>query len=581
MQQKSTIYTAAAVGALLLVLGFVTLFYYGYRGRNTSLIQRPGELDLLEEGGVLTASGKLMLPDGDEIVDEGLPFSAFAARAMRRMLAALIADSSVIGKEAVLTFNSDEAYRRFIASLGDRNLRLLGSSDQLRSVRLGFDRYEDFANELATLDPSETSSDVNYIVSVPLPTEHRDSPGAGSGAVPFGRSALESLGISGDNSSFGQGIVVAVLDSGVQDHVAFAGKVIREFDYVLDANGNPVPIDIDNGHGTAVASIIAGSDSRLPGVAPAAELLSYRILDNDGYTNSFTLAEAIVSAADAGADIINVSLGSDGDSNLVRQAVEYAGSKGALIVSATGNDGLSHVTYPAAIDGVIAVSAIDARGEHLDFANSGIGLESGGMAAPGYGVVAAWPDGQASNFSGTSASTPYVSGAIAAVMSENFGMSAQAAYQLLQQHSNEAGAPGVDPVYGSGNLNIGRVFESNTPGIVDVAVASYYYDPVFAVTNGSGNIAQVIVENRGTAAVHNVSVDIDSGDGPRTYNVPFIPSGESYVIQTPINAAAGRSAGQLDVSATARVNPNLNDPDRDLSDTSLSTTIEFKDDSSP
>lgn len=579
MRQKSTIYTAAVVGGLLTMLGFLYLFYYAPRGEQISVAGETDSLELLEDGGSLGA--RAMLPDGDEIVDEGLPFSGFAARAMRRMLAALIADSSVIGREAVLTFSSEEAYRRFIASLRGRNLRLLGSSDQLRAVRLGFDRYEDFANALATLDPSETASDMNYIVSLPLPPEHRDSPGAGSGAVPFGRGALESLGISGDNSSFGQGIVVAVLDSGVQDHVAFAGKVIREFDYVVDSNGNPIPTNADNGHGTAVASIIGGSDSRLPGVAPAAELLSYRILDNEGYTNSFTLAEAIVSAADAGADIINVSLGSAGDSSLVRQAVEYAGSQGAVIVAATGNNGVNNVTYPAAIDGVIAVSAIDARGEHLDFANSGTGLESRGMSAPGYGVVAAWPDGQASDFSGTSASTPYVSGAIAAVMSENPGMSADMAYQLLLAHANEAGAPGTDPVYGSGNLNVGRVFERSTPGIVDVAVASYHYDPVLAASNGSENIAQVIVENRGTEAVHNVSVDIDSGDGARTYNVAFIPAGESYLIPTPINAAAGKSAGQLDVSATVRINPSLNDPDRNLGDNSLSTRIDFLEQSAP
>lgn len=581
MQQKSTIYTAAAVGALLIMLGFVYLFHYAPRGEKISVDGGTDGLGLLENSESLGDRKKAMLPSGDEVADEGLPFPGFANRVIRRMLAALLSGSGAIGKEAVLTFSSEEAYRRFIASLRERDLRLLGSSDQLRAVRLGFDRYEDFANALATLDPSETASDMNYIVSLPLPPEHRNSPGAGAGAVPFGRNALESLGINGDNSSFGQGVVVAVLDSGVQDHVAFAGKVIRELDYVRDANGNPVPIDIENGHGTAVASIIAGSDSRLPGVAPATELISYRILDNEGYTNSFTLAEAIVSAADAGADIINVSLGSSGDSALVRQAVDYAGSQGALIVAATGNDGLQQVTYPAAIDGVIAVSAIDARGEHLDFANSGTGLESGGMAAPGYGVVAAWPDGQASGFSGTSASTPYVSGAIAAVMSENPGMSAPAAYQLLMDHSNEAGAPGTDPVYGTGNLNIGRVFESGTPGIVDVAVASYHYDPVLAVSNGSENIAQVIVENRGTEAVHNVSVDIDSGDGIRTYNVAFIPAGESYLIPTPINAAAGKSAGQLDVSATVRVNASLNDPDRNLGDNSFSTSIDFPEQLAP
>ncbi|MCH2062020.1 MAG: S8 family serine peptidase [Verrucomicrobiales bacterium] len=580
MKQKTTIYTVAAAGAVLALLVFLYLFYYAPRG-DRLIVEGAGELDPIENSDSLADLERAMRSGTDEDVDERLPFRGFANRVIRRMLEALLSDPSAIRKEAVLTFNSDEAYQRFLNSLGGRNLRLLGSSDSLRSVRLGFDRYEDFANALATLDPNETSSEMNYLVSLPLPPEHRNSPGAGSGAIPFGRNALESLGISGDHSAFGRGVLVAVLDSGIQDHVAFSGKVIRELDYVRDGNGKPVPIDIDNGHGTAVASIIAGSDPLLPGVAPSAGLLSYRILDNEGYTNSFTLAEAIVSAADEGADIINVSLGSTGDSALVRQAVDYANSKGALIVAATGNDGLDQVTYPAAIDGVIAVSAVDARGQHLDFANSGASLESGGMAAPGYGVVAAWPDGQASNFSGTSASAPYVSGAVAAVMSENPGMSAQAAYELLMVHSNEAGAPGSDDVYGSGNLNIGRVLNRNSPGIVDVAVASYYYDPLLALSNGTENIAQVIVENRGTEPLHNVSVDINSGDGARTYNVAFIPAGESYLIPAPINAAAGRSAGQLEVSATASVNPGLNDPDLNPGDNSLSTRIEFREESAP
>ncbi len=575
MREKTTIYTAAVAGAVLALLVFLYFFYFAPRGERL-VVEGSGDLDPIEGSGSLADIKTVKRGWDDDDVDEGLPFRGFADRVLRRMLKALFFDPSVIRKEAVLTFNSDEAYQLFLNSLGARNLRLLGSSGPLRSVRLGFDSYEDFANALAALDPAETASEMNYLVSLPLPPEHRNSPGAGSGAVPFGRNALESLGISGDNSAFGRGVRVAVLDSGIQDHVAFNCKVIRELDYVRDSNGNPVPTNIENGHGTAVASIIAGSDPRLPGVAPSAELLSYRILDNEGYTNSFTLAEAIVSAADEGADIINVSLGSTGDSALVRQAVEYAGSKGALIVAATGNDGLDQVTYPAAIEDVVAVSAVDARGQHLDFANSGSSLESGGMAAPGYGVVTAWPDGQASNFSGTSASAPYVSGAVAAVMSENPGMSAQAAYQLLTEHSNEAGAPGSDEVYGSGNLNVGRVLNRNSPGIVDVAVASYYYDPVLAVSNGTENIAQVIVENRGTEALHNVSVDIDSGNGARTYNVAFIPAGESYLIPAPINAAAGRSAGQLDVSATATVNSSLNTPDLSPEDNILSTRIEFK-----
>ena len=118
-----------------------------------------------------------------------------------------------------------------------------------------------------------------------------------------------------------------------------------------------------------MASIIAGWNN--PGIAPASEILSYRVLDNDGYTDSYTLAEAIIAATDAGAEIINVSLGSKGDSGLVRRAVDYSISQGALIVAATGNEGIGSISYPAAIDGVVAVAANDAVGQHVDFANSG------------------------------------------------------------------------------------------------------------------------------------------------------------------------------------------------------------------
>ena len=104
---------------------------------------------------------------------------------------------------------------------------------------------------------------------------------------------------------------------------------------------------------------------------------------------------------------------------------------------------------------------------------------------------------------------------------------------------------------------------------------------MLAVSNGTENIAQVIVENRGTEALHNVSVDIDSGNGARTYNVAFIPAGESYLIPAPINAAAGRSAGQLDVSATATVNASLNAPDLSPEDNILSTRIEFQEEPNP
>jgi len=577
MNQRTTIYAAALAGLALVVLIVSLLVRVGREAGDKEMGARASVPDALLADRRLSSGGLGQFPSDEEAggAVEGLPYADFALRTLRVMLKAMAENPTAIRDEALLTFSSEEAYRKFLASVGSRRIRLLASSDPLRSVRVGFERYEDLAHELGGMDPSETTAGVNYLVTIPAPPATGDAPGAGAGAVPFGRDALAWLGIDGDNSAFGSGVRVAVLDSGVQAHAAFGDRQISEVNYVVDAGGQVVPIDSDNGHGTAVASIIGGSDPRLPGVAPAADLLSYRILDNSGVTDSFTLAQAIVGATDAGADVINVSLGSSGDSNVVRDAVTYAMDNGALIVAASGNEGADRVSYPAAIEGVVAVAANDARGEHLDFANAGTNLEAGGLSAPGYGVAAAWPGDQAITFSGTSASAPYVSGAVAAVMSSNPGMSSQDAYQLLLANSNEAGAPGADPIYGAGNLDVGRTLQSGTDGIVDVAVASYYYDPVLAAAGGNESTAQVVVENRGTEPVHNIVVEVDSGHGARNYNVPYLNPGDIAVLETPIDAAAGAAAGLLQVSATASLDRSLNGNDQAPTDNLLQTTIEW------
>ena len=570
MNQKSTIFTISATALGILIMVFILFFNHARRNADNN---RSTEIT---EGLDLNFSE---LPDTDiPLIDDSAsrsPFASSALDALRKLLAALAADSSAIRREVILRFNNEAQYNEFLKTLTDRNLRLLGNSDRFMSMRIGFENYGDLFSELANLDPSSYEVETNFLVSLPGQPGTGESPGAGDGAIPFGRDALKLIGIGEGNLEFGKGIKVAVIDSGIQEHETFSGKNILEYDLVRDANGNSVPIDSNNGHGTAVASIIAGSDPRYSGVAPAAEILSYRVLDNDGYSDSYTLAEAIIQAADSGADIINISLGSKGDSGIVRRAVDYANDAGVLIVAATGNEGVNSISFPAAIEGVVAGAANDALGQHVDFANSGNNLQDGGITAPGYAVWAAWPEGEAVSFSGTSASAPFVSGAVAAVMSENQGMSAISAYELLQNHSNEAGAPGNDIVYGTGNLNLGRVLERNVPDITDAGLASYYYDPASAELGGQSNTAQVVIENRGTTALHNLTVEVESGSAERTYNVSFIPVGEIAVIETPVGFSSGVTEEGLPVSATVIVNQNLNGEDRDISDNSFRKNIEL------
>ena len=112
--------------------------------------------------------------------------------------------------------------------------------------------------------------------------------------------------------------------------------------------------------------------------------------------------------------IINISMGTTENNPLIEEAVLYAHEQNVLIVAASGNSEQADACYPAAYPSVISVGAVDARGEHLDFSNYGTYLS---VTAPGYAINAAWPGNRYSRISGTSASAPIVTGAIAATMS--------------------------------------------------------------------------------------------------------------------------------------------------------------------
>lgn len=396
--------------------------------------------------------------------------------------------SPALKNECIARFDNDADYYQFLSVIYDRKFKLLGKSDTLRAVRFSYSTGSNFS------DLDNATLGFNYLVTIPSPPTAK----AQAEAVGFGRSALAWLGVTGDNSAWGKNITVAVLDSGVNKHRALSNGTISQLTLTELATG-----DKQLGHGTAVASIISGDHPLALGVAPASDILSIRITDAGGTSNSFTLAKGILLAADSGAEIINISMGSYGDSKLVADAVRYAQEKGAVIVASSGNGGLDAIAYPAAYEGVIAVGAVEGNGEHLDFSNSGSALS---ITAPGYQINAAWGDNQLTSFSGTSASAPFISGAIAAAMSENPHMSAQEAANQILSLANDAGMPGSDPHYGNGILALDRVMEHGTPGIYDAAVVSQTLAP----PTDSTSLPRVLVtiQNQGTETLINSPVQM-------------------------------------------------------------------------
>jgi hypothetical protein len=438
--------------------------------------------------------------------------------------------------ERTLTFKSDEAMRRFLASLEGSGFRLLGSIPELRTLRVGFDDPSLLENLPDDID------DPGFVFPVYVPNPPPADAQAGAQAI--GSGLPEWLGITGDNSAWGAGVTVAILDTGVAAHSSLTTNVTSNNLVAL-----PDDLSAQHGHGTAVASIIAGSHSLIPGVAPAAELLSIRVADDNGISDSFTLAQGVMAAMAGGADIINISLGSYGNSGVLHDAIVEATNAGIVIVAAAGNDGQDRITYPAAYPEVVGVGAVDAAGSYLEFSNTGEELSA---TAPGFGVNAAWPDEGVISFTGTSASAPVIAGAIAAVMSPGDGSSSSALHAAsdVLDHLNEAGYPGEDPLYGDGMVDVGRVMRSGTPGIVDAALASTVLS--YPEYGGPPQIL-VTVENRGTEMLVNAAVTVSSGAGSTPLNVTTLPPGAIRTFSVPVPNSAFDDNQEFRVQTSVRL----------------------------
>lgn len=356
-------------------------------------------------------------------------------------LATLNDSKSTVPGELLLTFDSAEALNAFRARAGLAGIDILYSDARLKVARVKYRDAAKMAQELR--DHAEDYDNVgpNYLAWVPgTPKEPaKDSANAG-GAAPFESSGLEMIGAGRDRSRWGAGVKVAVLDTGVTDHADLAGVKITHVDLVKD--GQPM-----HGHGTAMASLIAGQDANHGGVAPASELLDYRVADSTGVGNTGIVAQGILQAVDAGARVINISLGAAADATMLRDAVAYAISRGVVVVAAGGNEQATTLAYPAVYGKVISVAAVDAQGQQAYFSNSGEGLF---ISAPGVGIVSAYSGGTTVIGSGTSQAAALVSGGVASLLSRNY----QAANIPLVLTSNavRTGAPATQ--VGAGILRL-------------------------------------------------------------------------------------------------------------------------------
>ena len=201
-------------------------------------------------------------------------------------------------------------------------------------------------------------------------------------------------------------VPVAVLDTGIDaGHPDLAGVVGAGIDIV---NGDADAMD-DHGHGTAAAGVIAArGDNALggAGICRTCSLLPVKVLDRSGAGTTSMVAEGIVWAADHGARVINLSLGTPTPTQSIRDAVAYASSRGVILVAAAGNEGTSDPIYPAADAGVVSVAATMPDDALYEWSNRGAWVR---LAAPGCNVAPGLGS-EFVSFCGTSSAAPIVAG---------------------------------------------------------------------------------------------------------------------------------------------------------------------------
>lgn len=469
-------------------------------------------------------------------------------------------EPDVIENEHILSFASESDLAAFLEAARTGGAEILDILDFGNTVRLRVSGPAQLADILSGA-PEPANSSGNYYVLSPDPqSDDRKAP---QGAyMAFGDGSLAWLGVPDGNDSWGEGVLVAILDTGISDHPSIPMDRVTRIKLTSDGDYyNAGELSL---HGTAVASLIAGTGVGVAGIAPGVDLLSIKVLSDEGVGDAFTLAKGVVEAVDGGADVVNMCLGTYGDSYLLRDAVRYAYERGVVVIAAAGNDAIEGVAYPAGYEEVIAVAAADAAGNHMYFSNRGDEID---IAAPGAGVNAAWTEDGVGWFTGTSAAAPFVAGMAAALRGEDRDLTPDQIKEILLAGANDAGRPGKDSELGAGIMDVDRIRNRNVEGIYDARVGGPFIE-----LGKAGEAVGMIVyaQNSGTENIESMVLEALVEDVPYMQTFTDVPPGQSVGFELEIEGMGSGDMTAKPVTITVTIK---NQQDADLTDNGKRTIV--------
>ncbi len=293
-------------------------------------------------------------------------------------------------------------------------------------------------------------------------------------------------------------IKVAIIDAGMQTtHPDLRGKITKPYNAITGRTSLPASI-----HGTHVAGIIAASKNNIgiTGIAPNVKIIPVNVFSGEE-ADIYTVADGIDYAVNAGADIINLSLTTEDDTEVLKYAIQSAINKGVVVVAAVGNDSTSRPQYPAAYKNVIAVSATTKYDKRASFSNYGSYIK---LSAPGEDIFSTAPGSSYLTESGTSMATPIVSGISALILSKNPFLKPTEVMNILQKSSIDLGTKGWDRYYGYGRVNAYRALLKTPAPASNITPSS----KTFTYT-GTNQLSLSLSAKKGTKA----SLYIKNGNG--------------------------------------------------------------------